>query len=96
FKDFTGKDVDSATHLAPMYGRNMVQSLKNYFSFRNVIGDRIANFTPGQFFIVGGVNLTPIVARKIFTRYSIPEEVKNSFMTLIANYTDFEKAQFNE
>ncbi len=78
-------------HLTVGRSLGMRSNLKQYLEFRNYMPAKVADFSGGRPFLVGGTDLTPWVARKIFERYKVPEFVKNSFMQLIREYLDAEK-----
>lgn len=78
-------------HLLVGRSIGLMNNLQRYLQFRNYFPEKIGNFSPGQMFLVGGVDLTPWVARKLFARYRIPGFLQNSFMVLIRNYSDFER-----
>ena len=73
-------------HLVVGRTQGMRSNLKQYLEFRNYMPEKVADFSTGRPFLVGGTDLTPWVARKIFERYKVPEFVKNSFMQLLRNY----------
>lgn len=82
------------SHLMVGKSVEMAANLKKYLDFRHYQPEKVSTFSPGKIFLIGGLDLTPWVARKIFDKYKIPEPLKNSFMMLIRNYSDFEKADF--
>lgn len=47
------------------------------------ISTGLAAFTPGRTLLRGGYDLTPAIARRLFSAYAIPEQLKNSYMTLL-------------
>jgi len=92
-KNLTGPDGSSLPpeHLTVGRSLGMRSNLKQYLEFRNYMPEKVADFSSGRPFLVGGTDLTPWVARKIFDRYKVPELIKNSFMQLIREYLDIEK-----
>lgn len=89
-KNADGKPIPEE-HLVVGRSVGMMNNLQRYLQFRNYIPEKVGNFSPGKIFLVGGVDLTPWVARKLFARYRIPEFLQNSFMVLLRNYSDFER-----
>ena len=92
-KNLTGPDGSPLPpeHLTVGRSLGMRSNLKQYLEFRNYMPEKVADFSSGRPFLVGGTDLTPWVARKIFDRYKVPELIKNSFMQLIREYLDIEK-----
>lgn len=92
-KNLTGPDGSPLPpeHLTVGRSLGMRSNLKQYLEFRNYMPEKVADFSSGRPFLVGGADLTPWVARKIFDRYKVPELIKNSFMQLIREYLDIEK-----
>ncbi len=86
-----GKTVSKASHVAVAMGDQQVRSLQRYLEFRPYLGEGAAGFSSGNFFLAGGVDLTPIVAAKLFVQYRVPTEIQNSFFLLIRDYTQFER-----
>ncbi|HNW35933.1 MAG TPA: hypothetical protein PKM25_13425, partial [Candidatus Ozemobacteraceae bacterium] len=86
-----GTKVDAATHLAPQRMKNMIDMMQQQLEVRPYIPTGLAQFSPGNLFLYGGVDLTAAVARKMFTQYRIPEELKNSYMLFIRDYAAFEQ-----
>jgi hypothetical protein len=78
-------------HLTVGRSLGMRSNLKQYLDFRNYMPEKVADFSGGRPFLVGGTDLTPWVARQLFERYKVPEFVKNSYMQLIREYLDVEK-----
>ncbi|MBP7634620.1 hypothetical protein KBA41_10630 [Candidatus Ozemobacteraceae bacterium] len=81
-------------HMVAGRSIGMTDNLKQYLEFRNYMPEAVAGFGPGKFFLIGGNDLTPWVARQLFTKYRIPMTLQNSFMVLIRNFQDFERADF--
>ncbi|MFZ2955470.1 MAG: hypothetical protein WA705_01040 [Candidatus Ozemobacteraceae bacterium] len=81
-------------HMVAGRSVGLADNLKQYLEFRHYMPEKLAAFSPGKLFLVGGTDLTPWVARKIFARYKIPETLQKSFMILIRNYSDFEKVNY--
>ncbi|MBI3037464.1 hypothetical protein HYY75_00235, partial [bacterium] len=90
-----GRPIDAAKHMAPVIAANMAQNLKRYLEFQPYLTQTAAAFTPGQIFLVGGYDLTPQIAGKIFSKYRIPTEIQNSFIGLIRDYCSFERAKYS-
>lgn len=86
-----GTTVDAAAHLAPQRMKNMIDMLQQQLEVRPYVPTGLAQFSPGNLFLFGGVDLTAAVARKLFTQYRVPEELKNSYMLFIKDYTSFEQ-----
>jgi len=86
-----GTKVDAAAHLAPQRMKNMIDMLQQQLEVRPYVPNGLARFSPGNLFLYGGQDLTAAVARKMFTQYRIPEELKNSYMLFIKDYADFEQ-----
>ena len=92
-KNLTGPDGSPLPpeHLVVGRSLGMRSNLKQYLEFRNYLPERVADFSGGRPFLVGGTDLTPWVARQFFERYKVPEFVRNSFMQLLREYLDVEK-----
>jgi hypothetical protein len=75
-------------HLTVGRSLGMRSNLKQYLDFRNYMPERVADFSGGRPFLVGGTDLSPWVARQLFERYKVPEFVKNSYMQLLREYLD--------
>lgn len=92
-KNLTGPDGAPLPpeHFVAGRSQGMRSNLKQYLEFRNYMPEKVAEFSNGRLFLVGGTDLTPWVARRLFETYKVPESIKNSFMQLIRNYLDVEK-----
>jgi hypothetical protein len=77
-------------HLTVGRSIGMRSNLKQYLEFRNYLPEKVADFSNGRPFLVGGTDLTPWVARKLFERYKVPEFIKNSFMQVLRDYLEIE------
>ncbi|MBP7635260.1 hypothetical protein KBA41_13925 [Candidatus Ozemobacteraceae bacterium] len=86
-----GKPIPAKDHVAFAAGQNMVQTLERYLEFKPYLTTTAARFSSGNIFLTGGMDLTPVVAKKIFTRYRIPVEIQNSFQLLIQKYGQFDR-----
>lgn len=78
-------------HLIVGRSLGMQSNLTQYLEFRNYMPERVADFSHGRLFIMGGTDLTPWVARQLFDRYKIPDSVKNAFMVTLRNYLNFDR-----
>jgi len=85
-----GTKVDAATHLVPRMTENKIQTLKQFLDFRLYLPQNGSTFSPGKFFVLGGVDLTPQVAWKIFSKYRIPQEIQNAYMYVVKEFNNFE------
>lgn len=81
-------------HMVAGRSIGMTDNLKQYLEFRHYMPEAVAEFAPGKIFLIGGTDLTPWIARQLFTKYRIPMTLQNSFMVLIRNFQDFERADF--
>ena len=86
-----GQPIPAREHVAFAAGQNMVQTLERYLEFKPYLTKTAAAFSSGNIFLTGRMDLTPVVAKKIFTRYRIPVEIQNSFQLLIQKYSQFER-----
>ena len=78
-------------HLIVGRSLGMQSNLTQYLEFRNYMPERVADFSNGRMFIMGGTDLTPWVARQLFDRYKIPDSVKNAFMVTLRNHLNFDR-----
>jgi len=78
-------------HLIVGRSLGMQSNLTQYLEFRNYLPEKVADFSHGRMFIMGGTDLTPWVARQLFDRYKVPDSVKNSFMVTLRNYLNFDR-----
>lgn len=78
-------------HLIVGRSLGMQSNLTQYLEFRNYLPERVAGFSNGRMFIMGGIDLTPWVARQLFDRYKVPDSVKNAFMVTLRNYLNFDR-----
>ncbi len=78
-------------HLIVGRSLGMQSNLTQYLEFRNYLPEKVADFSNGRMFIMGGTDLTPWVARQLFDRYKIPESVRNAFMVTLRNYLNFDR-----
>ncbi|OIP24575.1 hypothetical protein AUK22_08745 [bacterium CG2_30_54_10] len=87
-----GTKVDARSHIIPRLKAGAIDNLRQYLDYRSYLGRHLAAMpSPGGIFLVGGVDLTPVVARKLFDRYQIPEDLKNAFMQIMSEYESFEQ-----
>ena len=84
-----GTVTDYKTHVLPRLTQSVVESLRQYLDYRPYLTRGLADFSSGRIFLVGGNDITPTVARQIFARYNVPEELKNGFMWLIQSYATY-------
>ena len=78
-------------HLIVGRSLGMQSNLTQYLEFRNYLPERVADFSHGRLFIMGGTDLTPWVARQLFDRYKVPDSIKNAFMVTLRNYLNFDR-----
>lgn len=78
-------------HLIVGRSLGMQSNLTQYLEFRNYMPEKVADFSHGRMFIMGGTDLTPWVARQLFDRYKVPDSVKNAFMVTLRNYLNFDR-----
>jgi len=93
FGDSSGsRPLNSLSNAVSMMEADRVRNFRHLLEYRPYIDEKSAQFTPGQIFLVGGLDLTPHVAERIFSKYRIPERLKAAYILIIKDYTDFEKS----
>ena len=99
YRDDGGKVVAvplPQAHVAFGMSFGKADGLKKFLQLRQFLPSFAAQFTPGNLFIMGGNDLTAMVAKRIFDRYQIPDTMKNSYMVLIRNFLAIENSEYNE
>ncbi|MBF0544395.1 MAG: hypothetical protein HQM08_08175 [Candidatus Riflebacteria bacterium] len=81
-----GPPVDYQSHVVPRLMQEKLDNFRQYLDFNPYLTSNIAHFSPGNIFLMGGYDLTPLVARKIFEKYQIPVEVKNALINVLQEY----------
>ncbi|MBF0543526.1 MAG: hypothetical protein HQM08_03790 [Candidatus Riflebacteria bacterium] len=71
-------------------------NLKQLLDYRSYLPENLAAFSPGRAFLIGGVDLTPLIAKEIFDQYRLPEMAKQNYLTIIKDYRSFETTSYQE
>ncbi|MBF0407419.1 MAG: hypothetical protein HQM10_08695 [Candidatus Riflebacteria bacterium] len=88
-----GTSMDYQTHVAPHRQQEKLDSFRHYLDFHPYLNRNISSFSSGNIFLLGGNDITPLVAQKIFDKYQIPENLKASLLQIVKEYKGLESPQ---
>ncbi len=83
-------------HMAVNMQSNKIEEFKKYIESRFYLPE-MADVNFGRMFLVGGVDLTPEIAQKIFSKYSVPAPMATALLSVVKSFSSInpDKASSN-